>query len=62
MSAEDYVRMTLFHKRKRQRKKAWKKAMQAVVVNEQIQYSQLVKILEEIKSEYKDRPKTLKSK
>lgn len=62
MAAEDYVRMTLFHKRKRQRKKAWKKAVQAVIVDEQIQYSQLIKILEKIKSEYRDRPKTLKHK
>lgn len=62
MTVEDYVRMTLFHKRKRQRKKAWKKALQAVVVDEQIQYSQLAKILEKIKSEHRDRPKTLKYK
>lgn len=62
MTAEDYVRMTLFHKRKRQREKAWKKAIQAVVVDGAVQYSELARLLEEIKDEYKDRPKTLKSR
>lgn len=61
MNLEDYVRMAIFHKRKRQRIKAWKRAGELSKNScGEIQYYQLLQLIIKIKKDYRDKPKTLK--